>query len=994
MDKENFLELQSIAALQEILEGYARITGLTFGVRRQGDAAPIIRFGARRLCSEFHMAIPSSAEACKRKHAALANMIDASKQTTIVQCEYGLWGGGTPVIVDGRHVATLLMGQVFLSRPSTASLREMAMRLGADPNAYVEAALEVPVISKERLEACLEHLSLIAELIASIEVARRRAEEKSRHLEEEVTRRSRLEKVLEEAKSKLEQEVERQTAQLVEANAALQEQVSKARSAGEALEEQVHFLQSVMDAIPLPIFIKDTDGRYTECNKAFAEIKGMPKDQLIGKTVSATAPAETARICSAADRTVFLHGKVHKYESETVLAGGKTAYLRFHKVPLFDRQGKIKGLVATIIDLTDLKEKEEELKSAKLLMEKIFDSIDTAIILADVRNHTILACNPAAERIFGYTEEELSGQPIWLLQKDMDEFQRFAKEARKALEKGEGFTSMQEMRRKDGSLVHCLHTASFITDDQGDPFAVVCMIRDVTAHTETKRMLRHLESRHELILASAGEGIMGLDSQGRVTFLNPAGEAIVGYTQEELLGRNNHEVLHHKRHDGSPYPEDSCPILRCFKDGEIHRAKEDAFWRKDGSMVWVSYVATPIKEDGRTTGAVVTFQDITEQKRQKEEWDRMNRQLQEAQKMRAIGQLAGGVAHDFNNILTVIQGNAEIASLMIDDSNPLFPRVEEIKRAAEKASALTRQLLAFSRRQPMAKVPVDVNQLITDMLKMLGRLVEENMEIKTDLAEGLPLVEADPGQLEQVVMNLVVNARDAMPTGGAITISTAHAPGTRGSGFVMLSVADEGTGMDAETLERLFEPFFTTKGVGGGTGLGLSVVHGIVEQHGGRIVVDSSPGKGSTFRVFLPAIHDTCASGPSDDPLLSAVPLPESAGRKRVLLVEDDPDVLMMTTDMLKGMGLEVVTARDLSRAKELLREQAFDLVFTDLVLPDGYGLELAELIKPLPGTKLLITTGYSDKVEHLEEIERQAIPLIQKPYSFKEFAALLAELL
>ncbi len=849
------LDEAGLKAVGEIMEGYARITGVAFGIRLPGDPMPIARFGDRRLCSQFHLKIPVSAEACLRQHAELAKRVEENKGMVLTQCEFGLWGGGTPLVVDGVHVATLLMGQVFMEPQDEEELVKRALAIGVDPEAYVAAAREVPVVSRERIEACIHHLSLTAALIASLAHERRVAMKANHGLSRAVERSRMLEQELLRAKEHLEEEVERKTLEL-------RREARRAKKAQERLEEQVHFLNTVLDAIPLPVAVKGEDGRYLECNSAFCDLKGMPKDQLIGRTVMETAPRETGELCSTMDREVFEKGRVVSYHVDSEVAGGRKVHVQIHKAPFYDRMGRISGVVMTIIDLTELKEKEEQLQSAKLLMEKVFDSIDIAILIADVKQHTILACNPAAEKIFGYSEEELYGQPVWIIQKDMDDFTDFAMQAREALKRGESFRAIQEMRRKDGSLVECVHTASFITDEEGEPYAVVCLI-----------------------------------------------------------------------------------------------------------------------------------QDISELKRSEEERERMQKQLQEAQKMRAIGQLAGGVAHDFNNILTVIQGNAEIASMFLEEDHPIHQRIEEIKEAAERASSLTRQLLAFSRRQPMAKVDVDLNELVENMLKMLRRLVEENTRIELQLAQDLPLVEGDVGQLEQVIMNLVVNARDAMPDGGTITISTGTAE-EDGKPMVRISVADEGCGMDQETKERLFEPFFTTKGIGGGTGLGLSVVHGIVEQHGGHIRVESEPGQGSRFDCYLPAKPGSIVPEKGQE-AAQDLSLVQSLGSKRVLLVEDDEDVLTMGREMFSRLGLSVTTAEDVAQAKALLQQERFDLVFTDLVLPDGYGIEVADLAPKLhPSIRVVITTGYSNKVEHLEMIARKGIPLIQKPFTMRELSEVVGAVL
>ncbi len=350
-----------------------------------------------------------------------------------------------------------------------------------------------------------------------------------------------------------------------------------------------------------------------------------------------------------------------------------------------------------------------------------------------------------------------------------------------------------------------------------------------------EQALGRLKDQHALILSSVTEGILGLDDHGCHTFVNPAAARMLGYEADELIGRPSHQTWHHTRKDGSAYDAAFCPIYAAYKDGQIHRAPDDVFWRKDGSQLEVEYTSTPIMDDRHPSGAVVTFRDISEQRR-------LELQRHQGQKMAAIGTLAGGIAHDFNNILGAIVGNTELMSAELAPDDPAQESVREILKATHRATELVRQILTFSRQQERARSSTDVGAIVKEALKLLRATLPATIAFRTDLAEGAPPVLADPIQIYQLLVNLVSNAAHSMrERGGELTVqlrpvvldttqSQRHVDLHEGL-YLCLSVSDTGHGMSADTLGRVFEPFFTTKQLGEGTGLGLAVVHGIVESH-------------------------------------------------------------------------------------------------------------------------------------------------------------------
>jgi PAS domain S-box-containing protein len=605
-------------------------------------------------------------------------------------------------------------------------------------------------------------------------------------------------------------------------------------------------------------------------------------------------------------------------------------------------------------------------------------------------------CSPRVAAILGYEPDELLGKtlidfmPPGEAKRIGDLFCRIAAERRP-------FALLaHQVCHKSGSIRILERSGKPVFDDRGQFKGFRGVDRDITRRERAEEALERLSRQRELILNSVGEGIYGLDLQGNVTFGNPAAARTTGWRTEELLGKPLHDSLHRTGPDGTHFSKEECRTCAAFQEGSISRVADEVFRKKDGTSFPVEYVTTPIHDKrGEVVGTVVTFQDITERKK-------LEQQLRQSQKMEAIGKLAGGVAHDFNNLLTAIMGYSDLTLTGMESGAPLRKDVEEIKKTACRAAALTRQLLVFSRQQVLQPKVLDLNAVVANMNTMLPRLIGEDIELITLLDPGLGRVKADAGQIEQVILNLAVNARDAMPQGGTLTIETANVvldegyvnrhPTVKAGPYVMLAVSDTGCGMDPETQSRIFEPFFTTKEEGKGTGLGLSTVYGIVEQYCGSIWVYSELGMGTTFKVYLPRNEEASATVESDS---ACAPSPH--GLETVLLVEDEEAVRQVSYEVLRRNGYTVLVAHNGEEALQVCERYkgSISLLVTDVVMPGMSGRELAEsLARSRPDMKVLYTSGYTDDAVVRHGVLKAGMAFLQKPFMTEALARKVRDLL
>lgn len=544
-------------------------------------------------------------------------------------------------------------------------------------------------------------------------------------------------------------------------------------------------------------------------------------------------------------------------------------------------------------------------------------------------------------------------------------------------------------RTREGEWRWILSVGRIVARDaQGNPLRMLGTHTDITDIKYTEAALRLRSSA----LEAAADAIVITDPAGIVEWANPAFTALTGYSLTDTAGRNPRQLLR----SGVQSSEFYTHMWQTILSGQVWRG-ELINRRMDGTHYPESLTITPVFDPAGAIGHFIAIKrDLTEDHSLREN-------LLQAQKMESVGRLAGGVAHDFNNLLTVINGSIEIALGHVSTESPAHEDLVEIRNAAQRAGALTRQLLAFSRRQILRRHLVDVPQLILDLSKMLRRLIGEDVLLITDLPPSAARVLADSGQLEQVVMNLAVNARDAMPNGGTLTLSTAEVelsaretirnsemhPGR----YLRLSVRDTGSGMDSQVSARIFEPFFTTKSAGQGTGLGLSTVYGIVQQSGGDVTVESTVGVGSVFHVFLPIADSEIDESSVELPPYAAISADASAGRLTgtVLVVDDEPVLRSIAAKILSRSGFTALSAGNAEEAVAVFEAHGgkIDLLLTDVVMPGMSGPQLAsELTARKPGLKVVFTSGYTDDTVFRHGVDGMTMDFLSKPYTFQELVA------
>jgi PAS domain S-box-containing protein len=671
--------------------------------------------------------------------------------------------------------------------------------------------------------------------------------------------------------------------------------------------------------------------------------------------------------------------RVNDYEALLKRKDGTTLYVSITTHYFLDDDGNVAGREGILRDITERKKAAEALRESEVRYRALFEfSPDAVLVLKD---NVYVDCNSQTLELMKCRKEDILGRGAHEFSPDrqLDGTSTVEKAREKmalAMSGKPQFFEWQSKRLDEGGIIDV--EVNLTRFDVNDEAYILVIVRDITERKKAEAQIRRLVTAIE----QAAEDIMITDARGIIEYVNPAFESITGYSREEAIGRKP-DFLVSGLHDREFYKN----LWETIEEGKVWTGTI-VNRRKDGTFIHEESTVGPLVDSsGAITGYISLNRDVTRQVQ-------LESQLHQSQKMEVIGQLAGGIAHDFNNILSAIIGYSNLVQIKLPPDDPVRKYVDQIVASSGKAAILTQSLLAFSRKQIIDPKPLDVNTAITGTKKLLSRLITEDIVLMTDLCAGPLVVMADLVQIDQVLMNLVANARDAMPTGGTLTISTRRASGVDGkeegqkSRFACISVSDTGVGMDARTKDKVFEPFFTTKESGKGTGLGLAIVYGIVQQHNGTIHVASEPGHGTTFEVFLPIVEarpDEETEAVADNP----------RGCEKILVVEDNEELRSLLRTVLSEQGYRVFEAVDGLDAIETQERCQADLVILDVVMPKMNGKEAYDRLKSMdPRIKVLFMSGYTDDIIHQKGILDETIEYIAKPILPRDLLRKVRELL
>ncbi len=767
-------------------------------------------------------------------------------------------------------------------------------------------------------------------------------------------------------------------------------------------EEQLEFLQTLMDTIPNPIYYKDVSGKYLGCNHAFEVATGAIRSEVVGSQAHEFFVEELADIYCRGDDELFARGGAQLFGSIAPYADGSLRYVIFHKATYNTLAGSIGGLVGIYMDISEQKEAQDALAREKNFTASMLQGSATPTFVID-KEHRLLIWNRACEVLTGIHAADMLGTD--------SHWRGFYPEKQRCLadcvidrvEPGNlsGFyrspiipagVQGEEWCKVCGMQRYLSFSAAPVHNDRGEIVAAVETLEDITE----RKLLEEELVKLNYAVTQSPTGIVIADSKGAIEYVNPRFTEITGYTLEDL---------HDEKTSPFRWVDASSTVYREL----VSTINEGREWRgrfhnrrKTGELYWEDILIGPIKNnDGEITHFIAMNEDISDRIRLEEE-------LQYSQKMDSIGRMAGGLAHDFNNILTAIAGYVGIMEFYLKEESPLTTSLQQIRNSVDRAAALVQSLLDFSRRQQTSLLPVNLNEIVTRVAKLIASLIGEDIKMHSFLSDAPLEILADSVQIEQLLMHLVNNARDAMPHGGELWIGTRRTTldqdfvrrygfGAVGD-YALLTVTDNGIGMDAATREKIYEPFFTTKGVGKGSGLGLSVVYGSVKQHKGFLTCYSEPGKGTQLNIYLPLSHEFAEDLPERE--LRDSRLPDKSllrGEETILLVEDDVAVQQIIRSLLEEFGYRVVTAADGNTAVSVFNEYAamIRLVILDAIMPHKNGWDaFSEMRSQVPWLKGIFISGYTREALIEKEMLEETSIFMPKPIAPLELLKTVREVL
>ncbi|HPO14475.1 MAG TPA: PAS domain S-box protein [Candidatus Hydrogenedentes bacterium] len=762
--------------------------------------------------------------------------------------------------------------------------------------------------------------------------------------------------------------------------------ITERKRAEEALRESEEKYRRIVETATEGLVVTDASFLINFINAQAAQAIGYTVEEMLGKPINSFIFPEDIALLAGRMQLREQRGN-ERYELKLRAKDGSCVWALVSASPLTDDKGRFKGSFALFTNITDRKQTEEALRESEERLKLTLAAVKEGVWDWNLVTRELKFVSDYFT-VLGYTADEFAqGYDFQRSLIHPEDVENLESTIAAAIARDEGFACEFRVRKKDGEWCWVLTRGKAVTwDDTGRPLRAVGTHSDIT---ERKRVEAERD-RLAMAIDQIAESVVIWDAKDTIQYVNPAFERTLGYARDEAIGQDINNLLNKEFFSETMKRDIDDTVDR----GDVWKGQV-VVQRKNGTSLTMETTISPIRDShGNVISHVSVSRDITNELLLEE-------QLRQAQKMEAIGQLAGGVAHDFNNLLQVILVNLELIGDAHGPGTKVWEAAEDVRKAAQRAADLTSHLLAFSRRQSIQPVNLDLNDLVQGLLKMIWRVIGEHIELCFSPGVNLDTTFVDKGQMEQVLMNLCVNARDAMAHGGTLTIETKNItldasfcrsqPWAVEGRYVLLCVTDAGCGIDAETLEHIFEPFFTTKEVGKGTGLGLAMVYGIVKQHHGLVCVESTPGTGTVFKIYLPAV-DRPVQRPSGE-----VKMPVAGGAETILIAEDDPAVLKMVAMILKTAGYTALTAPNGTLALRLFEENAdvIDLVILDVMMPGLSGRQVMDkILDKYPDTQFLFTSGYSEDAIHTDFVVQEGLQLVKKPYSRNDLLRAIRQIL
>jgi len=927
-------DLIDIPRMREVFDTFDAINSMPSAII-DIDGNVLIANSWQDICTKFHRVNPESEKKCIESDTHFVVELEKRTPHVIYKCPMGLVDSASPIIIDGKHLGNVFTGQLFLEPPDEAKFIEQARQYGFDEAEYLAAMRKVPLFTEEQLHKNLTFIHTLAVMTTEQALQQKRALEAS-------------------------------------------EQLRKSD------ERHRSILQTTLDGV----WMVDMHGRVLEVNESYARMSGYSVQELLTLHVYDLDVDETPEDTIVHIEAIKQHGTL-LFEARHRRKDGSIFDVETNVQYRSEDGGQI---VAFIRDVTERKQAEQALRESENEFRFLAEAMPQIVWITRADGWNIYF-NQQWMEYTGLTPEESHGHG-WNKPFHSDDQQRAWDAWQNAVNNVGTYSLECRLRRADGVYKWWLIRGVPVLDAEGTILKWFGTCTDIDEFKKAEEELGKREATFRAVAELSPMAIYassGSDQKG--VYANEAFFKTFGFSMEDIptVGLWWIKAFPDEKYRQQVIDQWTYNIVQANKNNTDVEALECVCVCKDGSEKNIAWVGKTIGDEFWAFGY-----DLTERKQAEVEKSKLEAQLNQAQKLESVGRLAGGVAHDFNNMLTVILGHAQLGLMHLEPTHPVCANLAEISKTAERSADLTRQLLAFARKQTIAPKVLDLNETISGMLKMMQRLIGEDINLNWHPAPNLWPVKMDPSQVDQILANLCVNARDSIANVGKINIETGSSIidkeyCTQNSGcmvgeYVRLSLSDNGCGMDKATQEQIFEPFFTTKGIGEGTGLGLATVYGIVKQNNGFINVYSEPGLGTTFTIYLPRYV-----GKAEQVRTEGTVEPAKRGKETILLVEDEPIILNITSMILTKQGYTILAAHTPSEAIRLASENIdkIQILITDVVMPEMNGKDLAEKLQSLyPQLKCLYMSGYTSDVIAHHGVLDEGVYFIQKPYSLLDLAS------